>query len=158
QTPDGLARLHGLEPLRDPRGVAAALDATAETVKFLAESAIGLRASDDLVAILASLPVEGRALEPRQLLTLAEVLASLAPTCQAIRRARGSYPVLRAIAARATSFESEIAAIRRTIDPGGDVFDDASPELRSIRDRLRKQRARLRGTLESYLRGKDTAK
>ena len=33
-----------------------------------------------------------------------------------------------------------------------------SPELRSIRDRLRKQRTRLRGTLESYLRGKDTAK
>ena len=37
-------------------------------------------------------------------------------------------------------------------------MDDASPELRSIRDRLRKQRTRLRGTLESYLRGKDTAK
>ena len=37
-------------------------------------------------------------------------------------------------------------------------MDDASPELRSIRDRLRKQRARLRGTLESYLRGKETAK
>ena len=27
-----------------------------------------------------------------------------------------------------------------------------------MRDRLRKQRTRLRGTLESYLRGKDTAK
>ena len=37
-------------------------------------------------------------------------------------------------------------------------MDDASPELRAVRDRLRKQRARLRGTLESYLRGKDTAK
>ncbi len=36
--------------------------------------------------------------------------------------------------------------------------DHASPELRSIRDRLRKQRTRLRSTLESYLRGKDTSK
>ena len=45
----------------------------------------------------------------------------------------------------------------RSIRPARCV-DDASPELRSIRDRLRKQRARLRGTLESYLRGKDTAK
>jgi dsDNA-specific endonuclease/ATPase MutS2 len=34
----------------------------------------------------------------------------------------------------------------------------ASPALRHIRERLRKQRARLRGTLESYLRGRDTAK
>ena len=38
------------------------------------------------------------------------------------------------------------------------MVDDASPELRTLRDRLRKQRARLRGTLESYLRGKDTSK
>ena len=29
---------------------------------------------------------------------------------------------------------------------------------RALRDRLRKQRARLRGTLESYLRGRDTSK
>ena len=69
-----------------------------------------------------------------------------------------SFPILRAIADRAASFEREIADIRRKIDPAGEVVDDASPELRSIRDRLRKQRTRLRGTLESYLRGKDTAK
>src|SRR5262249_536097 len=36
--------------------------------------------------------------------------------------------------------------------------DGASPELKSVRERLRKQRTRLRGTLESYLRGKETAK
>ena len=77
---------------------------------------------------------------------------------RSIRRARGGFPVLRAIADRAASFEREIADVRRKIDPGGEVVDDASPELKSIRDRLRKQRARLRGTLESYLRGKDTAK
>ena len=52
----------------------------------------------------------------------------------------------------------EIAQVREKIDPSGDVVDDASPELKHIRDRLRKQRTRLRGTLESYLRGKETAK
>src|SRR5207342_3081537 len=44
------------------------------------------------------------------------------------------------------------------IDPSGEVVDHASPELRLIRDRLRKQKTRLRSTLESYLRGKETAK
>src|SRR5204863_8057646 len=39
-----------------------------------------------------------------------------------------------------------------------DVVDDASPQLKLLRDRLRKQRSRLRTTLESYLRGKETAK
>ena len=37
-------------------------------------------------------------------------------------------------------------------------MDDASPTLKGIRERLRKQRTRLRSTLESYLRGKETAK
>jgi DNA mismatch repair protein MutS2 len=158
QTPPGLDALAQLEPATDPIGVAAALDATAETVRFLAEGTIGLRAPEDLDATLASLAVEGRALEARQLLTFADFLASIESTCGAIRRARGSYPFLRGVAGGAAGFEREVASIRRTIDPGGDVVDDASPELRSIRQRLRKQRARLRGTLESYLRGKDTAK
>ena len=37
-------------------------------------------------------------------------------------------------------------------------MDHASAELKLIRERLRKQRTRLRGTLESYLRGKETSK
>jgi len=37
-------------------------------------------------------------------------------------------------------------------------IDHASAELRVIRDRLRRQKTRLRSTLESYLRGKETAK
>ncbi|HEY7286814.1 MAG TPA: Smr/MutS family protein, partial [Vicinamibacterales bacterium] len=38
------------------------------------------------------------------------------------------------------------------------VVDTASADLKLIRDRLRKQRSRLRTTLESYLRGKETSK
>ena len=66
--------------------------------------------------------------------------------------------MLAGIAEAAASFQQEIADIRRKIGPDYEVVDDASPELASLRDRLRKQRARLRGTLESYLRGRDTAK
>ena len=36
--------------------------------------------------------------------------------------------------------------------------DNASPELSRLRTQLRKQRSRLRSTLESYLRGKDTSR
>src|SRR5207247_8221239 len=54
--------------------------------------------------------------------------------------------------------KSETAETRDKIDPAGEVVDHASPELKLVRERLRKQRARLRSTLESYLRGKETAK
>src|SRR5207244_10203194 len=47
---------------------------------------------------------------------------------------------------------------RDAIDPAGEVVDHASPALKAIRERLRRQRTRLRGTLESFLRGRDTAK
>ena len=129
-------------------------------MRFLADSPIALRAPDDLDADRSTaLAVEGRALEPLQLLASPTSWRRSTRPCAAIRRARGRVPdPARRSPTRAASFEHEIADIRRKIDPAGEVVDDASPELRSIRDRLRKQRTRLRGTLESYLRGKDTAK
>ena len=158
QTPPGTARLARLQPLTDSRSVAAALDATAETVRFLSEHRVALQAPADLDNTLTSLTVEGRALEAQQLTGLASFLASVDAAFIAVRRARAAVPILLAIADSSVSFEREVADIRRKIDPSGDVVDDASPELKSIRERLRKQRTRLRGTLESYLRGKDTAK
>jgi DNA mismatch repair protein MutS2 len=157
-TPHGLRRLAALEPATDPGAVADTLAATAETVRFLADNHIALQAGPDLETIVDSIGVEGRALDALHLVALAAFLSSVDTTCAAIRRAGPATPSLRRIANAVTSFESEISDIRRKIDPGGEVLDDASPELKMVRERLRKQRTRLRGTLESYLRGKDTSK
>ena len=158
-TPLGAARLSELHPAVDPRQVGALLAATTEGVRFKAEGgAFPLDAPSDLDVVLTALAVEGRALEPGQLLGLARFFGSIETTRAGVRRARGEYPALRTIVEAAASFEPEIADIRRKIDPSGEVVDDATPQLRTIRDRLRKQRSRLRSTLESYLRGKDTAR
>ncbi len=158
QTPQGETRLAQLQPATDPKAVASALAATSETVRFLSGASIAVQAPPELESVLGGLTVEGRPLEPLQLIALASFLSTVESTANAVRRARASFPILHAIVERTASFEREIADIRRKIDPSGEVLDDASPELRGIRDRLRRQRARLRGTLESYLRGKDTAK
>ena len=157
-TPPGAARLAKLQPLTDARAVSAALAATAETTRFLRDGEIGLQAPEDLDALLMSLAVEGRVLEPQSLVNLAGFLASVDATCAAVRKVRSSFPLLAAIAEGAASFQHEIVDIRRKIGAAYEVVDDASPELANLRDRLRKQRARLRGTLESYLRGRDTSK
>ena len=157
-TPQGLQRLARLAPETDASAVADRLAATTQTVRFLADNNIGLQAGTDLEVILESIGVEGRGLEPLHLLSLSAFLSSVDETCAAIRRAGTNAPVLRRIADSTASFEREIADVRRKIDPAGEVLDDASPELKGLRDRLRKQRTRLRGTLESYLRGKDTSK
>ena len=157
-TPQGLRRLTALEPKVDPHAVRQALSATSETVRFLVDNQIALQARDDLETIVEAIGIEGRALEALHLLALSSFLWSVETTAAAIRRAGAATTFLRRIADQASSFEGEIADIRRKIDPAGELLDDASPELKVIRERLRKQRTRLRGTLESYLRGKDTSK
>jgi DNA mismatch repair protein MutS2 len=158
-TPMGDERLARLAPSGDAAKVAQSLAATTETTKYLAANALfPLRASSELPQVLAALAVEGRALEPARLVALAAFLDSVDEAKAAIHRAPGSFTHLEAAAGPAASFKTETTEVREKIDPSGEVVDDASPELKHIRERLRKQRSRLRGTLESYLRGKDTAK
>ncbi len=158
-TPMGAERLGRIRPSIEPRTVAQLQAATSETVRFVAAHGVfPLRASADLTQTLAALAVEGRALESLRLLALATFLDSIDESRAGIRRASGTFPLLEAATAGAASFRDESAQTREKIDPSGGVVDHASPELRLIRDRLRKQKSRLRTTLESYLRGKETAK
>jgi len=158
-TPMGAERLERMQPSTDARQVAQLLAATSETARYVAAHGVfPLRASAELPQILAALAVEGRALEAPRLLALASFLDSIDESRAAIRRAPGAFPLLEAASGGAASFKGETTQTRDKIDPSGDVVDHASPELRLIRDRLRKQRSRLRSTLESYLRGRETAK
>src|SRR5688572_28207960 len=158
-TPMGDERLARLVPSTDPQKVAQALAATTEAVTWLTRhSGFPIHASKDLPQGLAALAMQGRALEPPRLRLLAAFLESADELRSAIRQQAPGFKLLDQASAGIASFKGEIAQVRDKIDPAGEVLDHASPELRSIRDRLRKQRTRLRGTLESYLRGKDTAK
>ena len=81
-TPLGAARLAELQPQSDPHRVGQLLAATTEGVKYLdANPPFSLHAPEDLESIVASLAVEGRALEPLRLLAFAEFLDSVGLTC-----------------------------------------------------------------------------
>lgn len=156
-TPLGRSMALALAPSGDPATVAARLRLTAEGLDFVkANGSLGLWASDDLAETLAALEVEGQALPPLPLVSLARFLHSVDQAVAGIRRS--DHPALIGLVAGATSFEEEVAAVERAIDPSGEVNDHASPALRDIRDRLRRQRARLRATLEGLSKGRDTAK
>jgi DNA mismatch repair protein MutS2 len=158
-TPLGSAALEGLEPSTDPQVVVDAIKATSETVAFLERNPLfPLRASDTIGDTLSVLSAPGVPLEPLQLRALADFVETVEETGAGIVRAGSSFPILNAIVASLASFKPEIAAVRHAIDGNGDIFDRASPELKSIRDRLRHQRQRLRGTLEQYTRGKELSK
>ena len=158
-TPTGEDRLAALQPMLDESRVIAAQRATTEGTRFLADHpGFPLRAPSDLHTIVDALNVEGRALEPFRLLSLAEYLESIEQTRSAVQRVRPSYPILAGLVESVASFKGEVADVRRRIEPSGEVADHASPTLAGIRERLRRQKARLRTTLDSFLRGRDTSK
>jgi DNA mismatch repair protein MutS2 len=140
--------------------VEASLSATTEGVSLLGDHpAFPLRAPSDFARTVSALAVASRPLEPLALVGLADVLDSVSAVRALVRTLpRTPFPALAALADAVATFERETADVRRAIDAAGDVVDTASPELRQIRDRIRKQRTRLRGTLESYVRGRETAR
>ena len=155
----GATALSGLRPQTDARAVQTALSTTSEGVKFLEAHDLPLQGPADIEDALSALAIEGRLLEARQLRGLATFLASVDAARAAVRQSdTGAFPALRALVEGCRSFEHEVAGIQSTIDDQGEVVDRASPELRAIRERLRKQRQRLRNTLASFLRGRETAK
>ena len=153
-TPLGVAELSELTPSTDPKVVVAAQEATSETVKFLERHPLfPLRAGAALPDALDALAVQGRPLEPLQLRLLADFVDSVEQSRAAIARAGAEFPILRDLVAGVTAFKSEVESVRRAIDPGGEVLDEASPELKRIRNELRQKRQKLRGTLEQFTRG-----
>jgi DNA mismatch repair protein MutS2 len=158
-TPTGEARLAELTPAVDSARVVALQRATTEGTRFLADHpGFPLRAPSDLDAILDGLAVDGRALEALRLLKLGDYLESIEQSRQAIRKVGSAFPILSQQVDAVASFASEIAEVRRKIEASGDVADNASPALAQIRDRLRRHKQRLRSTLDSFLRGRETAK
>ena len=159
-TPLGAEALSQLRPLTDPDAVRTALAQTSETVRFMAANGpVPLEAPDDLNKILASLAIEAQPLEPNQLLALVTFLGSVERVSLKVTAASGGpYPALSTIVNGRATWESEAADVGKKIDASGEVSDDASPQLKAIRSRLRKQRNRLRGNLEAYLRSRDTSR
>src|SRR5690242_2155428 len=153
-TPLGAATLSELEPSTDPKVVVASQAATSETVRFLERHPLfPLRASESLPDALDALDVTGRPLEPLQLRVLADFVDSVEQSRSGIARAGTDFPILRELVAKVTAFKDEVDAVRRAIDPGGELLDDASPELKRIRNELRQKRSKLRSTLEQFTRG-----
>jgi len=158
-TPLGRSAALALEPSADPAEVRAGLATTTEAVKLLADGgSLSIQAPDALLEILDALAIAGQPLDPLSLIGLATFVDSVDGACDSVRRLGATAPLLGDLVSAAASFSVEASRTRRAIAPTGEVTDDASPALRDIRDALRRNRAKLRSTLEGLTRGRDTAK
>src|SRR5688500_7968232 len=159
QTPLGRDAIAQVVPQTDPAEVRGLLRQTSEMRRHLAlGGSISLSAPDDIAPIRVALSTEGLALEPLELRGLAGLVADVESSATGIRKAAADLPSLSGLVAGLTTFKDEVAAVRRSIDPAGDVLDDASPALRQVREKLRRQRQELRTTFERLVRGRETSK
>jgi DNA mismatch repair protein MutS2 len=153
----GRERARTLTPSDNRNDVQAHLDLTLEAVAFVKSSgSLTIDGPDDLEDVLGHLEIADQPLAPLQLLGLARFVSSVSGIVDRVRESRATR--LGALVANARSFIAEADAVRRAIDSSGDVKDSASQALQDIREALRRQRAKLRSTLEGLTRGRDAAK
>ena len=159
-TPLGASAVDKLSPLTDAQLVEAALSATCDGVRFLeTDGPFGLDGPSDLIEILSALAIDNRLLDVEQLRGLATFLGSLGKVQTSITKASSSpYPSLQSIATRIRSFKKEVREIQQKTTSSGEVNDNATPQLKAIREKLRKRQQHLRNTLQSYLSGRETRK
>ena len=153
----GRERARTLAPSPSRDEVRKRLDLTVEAAAFVKSSgSLAIDGPDDLEDILGHLEIADQPLAPLQLLGLARFVSSVWTVVDRVRASRSQH--LSALVEPARSFIAEADHVRRAIDASGEVQDDASQALRDIRDSLRRQRAKLRSTLEGLTRGRDAAK
>jgi DNA mismatch repair protein MutS2 len=138
---------------------AEALDAEFAQVRegvayFRAASEFGFGSLADPEIWLARLVIPGSILVPAELLDV----ASLMDTAQAVRQAfkgeAAKYPRLTEVAAALVDFRHLSTAIRQAILPNGEISDDASPQLKRIRESMGQARNKIHQSLEGILRSR----
>jgi len=132
-----------------------------EAVAYLREgSELGFGSLADPEPWLARLIVPGSILVTGELLDVASLMDTAQAVRQTFKEDAAKYPGLSERAAALVDFRHLSTAIRRAILPNGEISDDASPQLKRIRENMEGARGKIHKSLEKILhaRGQSTGK
>jgi DNA mismatch repair protein MutS2 len=130
-----------------------------EAVAYLREgSELGFGSLADPEPWLARLIIPGSILVTGELLDVASLMDTAQAVRQTFKEDATKYPRLSERAAAFVDFRHLSTAIRRTILPNGEISDDASPQLKRIRENMEGARGKIHKSLEKILhaRGQST--
>ena len=147
----GAAACRAWKPRTERHAVESELFRVTETREALREDASPLGSFPDIRPLLANASTEGFILETERCL---EILQTLALTDQMrtwLRSRAASKPKLLATAQGLHPLPALTELLDRCLDPEGGLRDEASPELRAIRKRLRALRSGLEARLGKLL-------
>ncbi|HLZ12798.1 MAG TPA: endonuclease MutS2 [Candidatus Acidoferrum sp.] len=116
---------------------------------------LGFGALADPENWLAKIEGPGTVLEAGEFLDVASLLETASWLRQQFREEEGKFPLLEARAESVVDFRDVLGLIRRAILPGGEISDDASPELRKIRASILQTRDSIQKSLKQILRARN---
>jgi DNA mismatch repair protein MutS2 len=154
RTPLGARRVAGVVPSADAERVRGRLEAVDETRRCLdGDGALVPAGLPDSRSAVDALRVEGAKLDGKTARDLALVLDASRNLRSRLRglEAEG-FPHLRRFGDAIPDLRAESATVLRGTDAEGRLLDDASPELRRIRERAGRVGERLRRMLQRYVR------
>jgi DNA mismatch repair protein MutS2 len=126
-----------------------------EVVAYLREgSELGFGSLADPEPWLARLIIPGSILGTAELLDVASLMDTAHAVRQTFKEQAAKYPRMSERAAALVDFQHPCAAIRRAVLPNGEISDDASPQLKRIRESMANARNKIHKSLEGILRSR----
>jgi DNA mismatch repair protein MutS2 len=149
----GSERLFELEPPLSRQRAELLISRTQEMVRVLTETQGGLQIEGlvDIRDTLTRASVQGASLEPLELRQIAETLKCASRIKQQLEKRKSDLPELGGLAERLWDFARIAKDIEKSIGPDGLVTDDASPELKKIRQERSRENRALESKLESVM-------
>src|SRR3984893_113827 len=152
----GRRNVDALEPGTDRAALEAAFAHIREAREWLrAGRELGFGGLADPQGWLERIEGPGAALEPREFLDAASLLETSAWLKPQFREEATKFPLLAARAMSLGDFREVLAAIRRCVQPNGDIRDDAAPTLRRIRASISETRSSIQKSLKQILRARN---
>lgn len=145
----GRERALALEPFDEVGALETQRSRYEEAVRLLAEEALVPSWEEPVLPLLERLATGRPSLEGRDLVRFAAVLGSSGTAARRVTRADTSFPALRSIAVNLPDETPIRARIESTLDRRGEVREDASPALASLRAAIRRHRDSLYRELSS---------
>ncbi len=153
QTPRGRHLAERLRPMTDPEEIRRQLRLVSDAVRYLsAHSGFGLGGVADPTEALRLLRIENATLSPTQILDLIALIEVGQDVRASVLGQRRQYPHLAAFIAEIPDLRPLLRHLRGKLLPGGEVADQASPELSEIRQQIQRLRARIYRRLEEIMR------
>jgi DNA mismatch repair protein MutS2 len=149
----GHRAIEALQPHGDVPALQAEFELIGEAIAYLRPGAeLGFGSLADPEGWLERLGVPGAVLAPAELLAALSLMDTAAAVRLTFRESADKHPLLNAKASALVDFPQTGMAIRRAVMPNGEIADDASSQLRSIRASTVQARDKVQRSLEGILR------